>query len=283
MAFGSIEVPPQTLLVIAIILVPLAFFISSVMMGVSLLARSFKEAQNYVTPFFIALILPASFGALPEVELTEITQFIPVANVTLLFRDLLVGKATFEAGFVVFVTTVVYAALGLVAATSLFQREEVILSREGGMPLTLDRRVYPPRDVPSVGMAFGLFTFVMLLIFYVGSTAQLWDIHYGLLITLYGLILIPVCAVLAYTRVNLRTALNLRLPRPGAALGTLILTPAAVLMTLQIGVWCCRVRRSLLKRCSGCSRPRRTRRMWRGCCSWWPWDRPSARSRCFAA
>ena len=68
----------------------------------ALFARSFKDAQNYVTPFFIIIILPACVASIPEIELNAATQWIPIANVSLLFRDLLMGTVALEMVFVVF-------------------------------------------------------------------------------------------------------------------------------------------------------------------------------------
>ena len=88
-----------------VVLIPLAFFISASMMTVAVFARSFKDAQNYVTPFFIIIILPACVASIPEIELSATTQLIPIANVALLFRDLLMGTVALNMVFVVFLST----------------------------------------------------------------------------------------------------------------------------------------------------------------------------------
>lgn len=231
------HISASSIAAMVVVLIPLAFFISAMMMAAAMLARSFKEAQYYVTPLFMAVIFPAAIAADPTIELTRVTQFIPIANVSLLFRDLVMGNATLELTFVVFLTTVVYATLALLIAASLFQREEVILSEEKGIPLSFKRSQFIGSDSPTPGLAFGLFSVVMLLIFYGGSYAQSKNIHIGLVITEYGLILAPVLFVLWFVRVNIRESLNLRLPNAGVTLGTLILAPAWVFVIIQISVW----------------------------------------------
>ncbi len=236
-ALDITDIPPQTFAAILLVLIPLSLFISAMMMSVALLARSFKEAQNYVTPFFMALIIPASIVAIPGVELTPGTQFIPVGNVSLLFRDLMMGKATLDEVFIVFLVTTVYALIALVIATWMFQREDVILSEESGIPLTFNRDRIEARELPSLGTSLGIFAVVMLLIFYAATYAQSRNLHLGLLLTQYGLILVPVLLALWYVKANPKTTLNLRPPRAGAALGTLLMAPAWVVISIQLGVY----------------------------------------------
>jgi len=236
-----LKIPPAAALTILAILVPLAFFISALMMTVALLARSFREAQNYVSPFFIAIVLPAAVVAVPSVNLDRVTQFIPITNVALLFRDLLVGKSSLEMAFVVFLSTAIYALLALLVAAWMFQREDVVLSQEGVMPFTFDRRTIAPASVPSPGFALGVFAVVMLLIFYAGSALQGWRMHEGIVLTQYALILAPVLLALWYGKVNMKSTLNLRAPSPVAAAGSALSGVGWVVLSIQIGVWLQRV------------------------------------------
>jgi sodium transport system permease protein len=236
-----IDVPPSAALTLLAILIPLAFFISALMMTVALLARSFREAQSYVTPFFLAIILPASAALAPSVSLDRVMQFVPIANVSLLFRDILVGKANGDVAFFVFISTAVYALLALLVAAWMFQREDVVLSQASLAPITFDRRSIVPSQVPTPGIALGIFGVVMLLLFYGGFALQGWRLHEGLVLTQFGLILLPVIAALLYGKVNLRTALNLRLPSAGSLFASLLIGTSWVVISIQIGAWLARV------------------------------------------
>ncbi len=232
----AIEIPPQTALTILMVLIPLAFFIAAVMMTVALLARSFREAQNYVSPFFIAIVLPAGATSIPGVELDRVTQFIPIANVSLLCRDLLMGTVEPESAFFVFVSTAVYALLALVVAAWMFQREDVVLSQESIAPLTWDRKNLSPSDVPTPGIALGIFGIVMLLIFYAGTALQSWRLHGGLALTQFAVILSPVLAALWYGKVNIRRTLNLRLPSAFAVAGTVLIGVAWTVLSIEVSL-----------------------------------------------
>ncbi len=231
----SISISPTTVAAIALLLVPLAFFISAIMMSVAVLARSFKEAQNYVTPIFILIIMPVAAVSFPGVELNSTTQFIPISNISLLFRDLLAGQAQMQYFFTVFVCTSIYALISLVIATWMFQSEEVILSEDKGIPITLDRRAFTPSQYPTLGTSLGIFAIVMLLLFYIGAYAQAKNIHSGTIITQYLLILAPVILILRYIKVDLKSALNLKAPAPLSAVAVIVTTIPWILINFQIG------------------------------------------------
>lgn len=222
---------------IAIVLVPLAFLISAVMMAVSVLARSFREAQNFVTPVFVLILFPAGVAALPGTKLTAVTQVIPITNVSLLFKELMTGGGSLDSAFIVFISTAVYALLALVVAGWMFQREEILLSEEKGIPLSLRRAHFTPRPVPTPGMALFLFAFCVLLLFYVGTYAQTWAIYPGIFITQYALFLVPTVFILWFTKIDLRAALSLRIPAPGAVAGTVLLTAGWLVLIIQLSYW----------------------------------------------
>lgn len=233
----DLSFPPSALLVFLIIMIPLAFFISAIMMAVAVFARSFKEAQNYVTPFFLFLMVPVFYSSMPGVKLTATTQFMPITNVILLFRDMMTGKAEFEAMFAVFLSTTAFAALALLFAAWLFQREEVILSDEKGFPLTWRRTEFRTRPAITPFMAMGLFTILLISMFFIGSLIQGWRPLPGLLITQWFMLLAPVILLLWYVKVDLREALYLhRLSVTDAAL-SLLIGACTVLLVLQFTVW----------------------------------------------
>jgi sodium transport system permease protein len=174
---------------------------------------------------------------MPGVKLSAATQFVPIANVILLFRDMMTGKAELDAMFAVFLSTAAFAALALLFAAWLFQREEVVLSEEKGFPLTWRRSEFRPRKTLTPSMALGLFTVMLIMLFYIGSTVQGWRLLPGLLITEWLMLLAPLIFFLWYAKVGLRTSLNLnRLPWWGF-LGSLGIGFFSIVLVIQLGFW----------------------------------------------
>ena len=229
----NLHLAPGDIVVFLLVLIPLAFFICALMMAVALLARDFKEAQNFVTPFYILILLPAMLVAVPDSKLTATTVFIPVANVALLFKDLLIDQASWEHVFLVFLCTAVYALMALVVAVWLFQREQVILAEEKGLPFTFRRCAFAPRPVPTIGLSLSLFALALLLLFYVASYFQSRQIISGLLITQWVLLLLPTVAILWYVRIDLRRSLSLRLPSPVHVLAAILLAAASLVLVMH--------------------------------------------------
>jgi len=87
----EVQLPVRALLQVAPLLLLFAFFVSSVLTGISSLARTFKEGQALLGPIQILFVLPGLAGSLPGVEITPFLASVPVVNVVLCFRNLLRG------------------------------------------------------------------------------------------------------------------------------------------------------------------------------------------------
>ncbi len=69
----------------------LALFIAAGMMLFAAFARTFKEGQSMVTPFYLLCLLPAMVVQAPDLELTAGWALVPIANVALVLRDAITG------------------------------------------------------------------------------------------------------------------------------------------------------------------------------------------------
>jgi sodium transport system permease protein len=105
---------------------PLAVLFSATLMTVSLFAKSYKEAQSYVTPMMMVVILPAVAAMLPGVELTSKLALVPILNMSLLCKELVTGTYHWNYIAIIFSSTCVYATAALFLAVKMFQREDVL-------------------------------------------------------------------------------------------------------------------------------------------------------------
>jgi len=205
-------------------LVPLALLVSALLLVVGVMTRSFKEAQNYLTPVLLVLFLLAAGGTLPGVELTAPLALVPVLNVTLLLREMFSTAVSPTLFSLVFISTLAWASAGILFAARVFESEQVLLSGEKPWKDLFGQRV-GRADGLSPGSVVLFFAVIlcaslyagMLLIRFLPMWAMMTIIQVGIYLGL---------AVLwaRGAKTDLRETFLLRLPtRRGAlALGVLV-------------------------------------------------------------
>jgi len=158
--------PLHVLPVILLSLIPFAVFMSAIMIAVCSCARTFKEAQNYVTPLIIAVVTAGGVAALPGARLTGVMVVTPVANMVLLTRELLSGVTVAPAIFVwVMLSTSLYAATAVIVAAQVFGRESVVFADSISLRAALSRRLISPRRFPSLTVV-GLYTALLFPVWF---------------------------------------------------------------------------------------------------------------------
>jgi len=105
---------------------PLAVLFSAAQLAIALFAKSFREAQTYLAPLMIVVIVPAVAGMLPGVELNLKLALVPILNTSLVCKEIFTGIYHWDFIALIFASSCVYAAVALAAAVRLFQREDVL-------------------------------------------------------------------------------------------------------------------------------------------------------------
>jgi len=121
-----LKLGPKTVVSVFLMALPVAVLFSAVLMTIALFAKTYKEAQSYLTPMTFVVIIPALAGMLPGVELTPKLSLIPILNVSLLCKELVAGTYHWNFIAIIFSSTCVYAAAALFLAIKMFQRESVL-------------------------------------------------------------------------------------------------------------------------------------------------------------
>jgi sodium transport system permease protein len=209
-------------------MVPMALTVSALLLALSVFARSYREAQSYLTPIFLMMLLPTAVAILPGLSLDHATAFVPIVNLALLVRALLNGHATAELYALVLIANLVYATLAILLAARIFETEQVLLGGERPWRDVFGRsghaRVTPsPRSV----LAF------CALLFVVTYYGMLWVAPHArgvvalLCLIEIGFMLAPAAAWVALTRASWRATFSLRLPTARGALGGLLVAAGA--------------------------------------------------------
>jgi sodium transport system permease protein len=105
---------------------PLAVLFSAVLMTIALFAKTYKEAQSYLTPLTFLVVIPAVASVMPGVELTPKLALIPVLNTSLVCKEIITGTYHWNSIILIFTSTCVYALAAIFLAVKMFQREDVL-------------------------------------------------------------------------------------------------------------------------------------------------------------
>jgi len=113
-------------LAVFLVALPLAVMFSAALLTIALFAKSYKEAQSYISPLMIVVIVPAIAAMLPGVELTPRLSLVPILNVSLLCKDLIAGTYHWNSIALIFLSTCVYGGAAIFIAVKMFHRESVL-------------------------------------------------------------------------------------------------------------------------------------------------------------
>jgi len=122
----QIALSAKGLAVVVGMVMPLAVMFSAALLAIALLAKSFKEAQSYISPLMIVVIMPAVVAILPGIELDAKLALVPILNVSLVSKQILTGNYQWNYIGLIFLSSCVYAALALGVAAAVFRRESVL-------------------------------------------------------------------------------------------------------------------------------------------------------------
>jgi sodium transport system permease protein len=149
--------------------VPTVAMFGALCMVIGCLARSFKDAQNYAAPLMMLAIVPAYAAVLPGLELTPVAATVPIANLSLLLRELLLrGALPLVPALICLVASALWCTLALAAAAQLYSHEELAFS-DGDAPVrSLLRRPAAHRPRLSPAEALGTTVVAIAILFYVG-------------------------------------------------------------------------------------------------------------------
>lgn len=149
--------------------VPALIFFSAIVLIVGLVARNFREANSFATPVML-IPLAAMAVSMMEPKATPALLITPVANTTIVIREVLTGRATAGQFLLAFASSCLYAGIILSLTGRLFSSEQLVNPSWEPVSLKLFRRGTARKSarVPAVDEALVLLSVVLLLLFYVG-------------------------------------------------------------------------------------------------------------------
>ncbi|SET32142.1 ABC transporter permease [Thalassotalea agarivorans] len=114
------------LLLILLMLIPVSSIFAALLLAISIYARSYKEAQNYMGPMTILGFFPVMIAMLPGIKLEGVWSLVPITNVALAIKEILKGTIEAPIFIAIFLSTFVFAMIAIAFCVQWFKKEAVL-------------------------------------------------------------------------------------------------------------------------------------------------------------
>lgn len=111
---------------LALMLVPTAAIFASVLLSLSIYAKSYKEASGWMQPMIVVAIMPVMLAVVPGVQLDWIWAAVPLTNIALAMKEVVKGTLDYRMLLMILLSTSFVAGVLLAWCRWWFNREEVL-------------------------------------------------------------------------------------------------------------------------------------------------------------
>lgn len=224
-----IEAPPITIVTLLLLFIPLAAFTASILLMISAYAKSYKEAQLYFFPVLLLSWVVALAGVLPGIALRSAIVLVPVANVSVAVREIMVGKFDWPMLASVFAVMVLAAAWALRASANMLSKESLITASEADAADLAGGAALFPKHVLRWYAVMGAVLFAIAL-----NVPQLATFRAQILFNELVIFLGAVLLMIRKYRLNVREALALRPVKPLVWLGVVLAIPSGLVVATGV-------------------------------------------------
>lgn len=244
---ASLEFPAVSSLIwLVLLLIPLAALFSALCLALATFARSTKEGQYYLTPLLMVVMGMTVFSMSPAVEIKPLYSVLPVVNVALLLKGLLLNSGQSPDLIVytipVLASSIGYSFLALWWAIELYSSEDVLFREAEKLDLRhWLRKLLRTKDaVPAFPESIFCFILILMLQFvamnWMQPDLQADDVGRNMMRTMVVQQLVMIACPAVFMGVLLTTSLRatfrLRMPSMSAlAMGVML---AAVMHPLSL-------------------------------------------------
>lgn len=188
-----------------------AMVIAAVSMCVCSLAKSFKDAQNYITPVMFLVLIPSYASIIPTMVLNRTTAIIPVVNISLLIKSVLSFEGNLGLISLVFISNLAFVILAVFLLSKMFNSEEILFGNSRSFSFLEKRSNIKKGTMPSVSDGIILYAFGLVMLIYVGSLVQLKFGVSGIIMTQLMIIGLPLLFAY-YIKSDFKKVFSFKLP-----------------------------------------------------------------------
>ncbi len=219
-----------TALLLFLLYLPMAVLSSSILVLAFGLAKSYKEAQLYFLPISLLGPVLAMAPAMQGIELRSLILIVPLVNLSVAARDVLMQRADILGIFISWAVTALFSIQVIRFTSGLLSAERLILSSDLDTVASLDGDALYQRHVARWFLT--LWAFLLLVAFGGSSLGLQGSVIFGQMVFLAT----TLCIVWHY-KLNPNLALSLRAPKPLVWPAILIGAPSLFLLLTGASQW----------------------------------------------
>lgn len=223
-------------LVVFLCVLTFALLLSALSMCFCAFAKSFKEANNYITPLMLVVMMAGYIGFIPNVELNGTTAMIPVVNISLLIRDIFKFSLNYGVIAIVLLTNVIYALLAVFVLGRIYNSEQILFGGEGGgFRLLESRKNMEKGGLPSAADGILVISVVFLAFLYLGSLLQMKFLMKGVVLSEIMMAGIVVFTAV-YAKCDCKKLFSLRIPSLSSIAGSTLFISGGYLLMMMLAI-----------------------------------------------
>lgn len=233
----SFSISFSTIFMIMAILVPMLGLFSAISLALSVFARTYKEAQYYLTPLMVIVMPLAMVSIIPAMKLDMTKSLIPIVGVVLLYKELFMGQIPWIYITTVFLSTLLYAGLALLWAVKLFEKEEVFCREGDSLKMEFWNVKEKRQTVLTFSQGMILFLLVMVLYYFIGKYFAGWNFLKGQIFTqLVFLVLLPLLVCLSY-QLNIFESFHFKKPKTIHFLAATLIALSGLVLAREVSIF----------------------------------------------
>ncbi|MCM1991934.1 ABC transporter permease [Oceanirhabdus seepicola] len=124
---GSLGIDTKSLLLIGTITILVTMTFAALELSISIYARSFKEAQTYLTPItLIGMFVGFSSYVINIKTVSNVQFFIPIYNAAICLKEIALGKINYTHYWITIAVMIVAVIVAILFTRTMFNKEKVI-------------------------------------------------------------------------------------------------------------------------------------------------------------
>ena len=222
--------------VMLLVMVTTALLLTALSMCFCVFAKSTKEANNYMTPVMLVVMLATMIGMFPTVELDYKTALIPIVNVSLLIKQVLAQAMDLSLALITILVNCAYSVLIIWILARMYDSEDIMFS-DGFRSFRLfqKREDIKRGTIPATGDVLISLIVLLLAIIYLGGMISMRNQFIGTAIIQLMIVAVPL-ALTWYMKSDVKILFSLQKPEKKTIVGSILLYIGTYLVMFMLSI-----------------------------------------------